>query len=605
MASARFRAQWLLALLLAGLLPLPALAFTVSGLHAGLDPIEQQRADVALAQVQWRLPARLRQALPVDVPMQWVEDLPEHVAGRAFSGQLRLARSLLSSDTPQAQLQLQSTLIHELVHVADRSGGGWSYSARLRELAGWQQRPWRLGRGGNAFTSRQPDTYETHNAAEYLAVNVEHWLLDPQYRCRRPALAAWLTATFGEVPVTSEAAFACGAELPLIAAGAQAGTWELLHLDPERVYAVDYLFAEGAGAPMSRWGHSMLRLVICRPGRPRGPDCRLDLESHRVLSFRAFVGDVQLSNWRGLTGGYPSRLFVLPLQQVVDEYTQVELRGLASYPLALTPVQVSGLLERAAQLHWGYQGRYRFISNNCAVETAKLLVAGVPALDAAGLARFTPKGVRRRLQQAGVLDASVLEDRARAEREGYYFAAADERYAMLFAAAKAELDLPAGDAAGWLRLSAGQRAPWLRRGSLRASAGLLLLEQAAQRRAELRARDVLKRLLLSEPGAAHTQALQALLGEAGEWLQPATMVQGQGYGLPQPGELAALQIAVDGASAQGPQRWQALRDSLRAQLPRGQQRELAGAEANLAVLSAHLRTLAEAQARPHGDTSAD
>ena len=89
-----------------------------------------------------------------------------------------------------------------------------------------------------------------------------------------------------------------------------------------------------------------------------------------MLSFRAFVGDVQISNWRGLTGGYPSRLFVLPLQQVVDEYTKVELRGLQSLPLQLQRDEIASLLERTAQVHWSYDGRYYFVSNNCAVETA-------------------------------------------------------------------------------------------------------------------------------------------------------------------------------------------------------------------------------------------
>ncbi|MCK1978241.1 DUF4105 domain-containing protein, partial [Jeotgalicoccus huakuii] len=83
--------------------------------------------------------------------------------------------------------------------------------------------------------------------------------------------------------------------------------------DPERVYEVDYLLAEANQNLVSRWGHSMLRLVICKPGRPRGPDCRLDLDQSLVLSYRAFVNDVQLSSWDGLVGAYPSRLFVLPL----------------------------------------------------------------------------------------------------------------------------------------------------------------------------------------------------------------------------------------------------------------------------------------------------
>ena len=46
------------------------------------------------------------------------------------------------------------------------------------------------------------------------------------------------------------------------------------------------------------------------PGRPRGADCRLDLDHHLVLSFRAFVGDVQLSSWDGLTGAYNKRYFM-------------------------------------------------------------------------------------------------------------------------------------------------------------------------------------------------------------------------------------------------------------------------------------------------------
>ncbi len=131
---------------------------------------------------------------------------------------------------------------------------------------------------------------------------------------------------------------------------------------------------------MSRWGHSMLRLVVCAPDRARGPDCRLDLQYHLVLSFRAFVGDVQISSWRGLTGSYPSRLFVLPLEQVIEEYTRVELRGLQSIPLQLDAAEIAALLERTARLHWSYDGRYYFLSNNCAVETFKLLHDGVPRL---------------------------------------------------------------------------------------------------------------------------------------------------------------------------------------------------------------------------------
>lgn len=561
---------------------------------AGLSPAQRQVASQTLADVQSLLPEGLLRALPAQVQVRWSDDLPVDVHGRAFGGRIALRRDLLDEAVPGARRARRSALVHELTHVADRGGADWSRSARWRDLAGWQRKPWHLGRGDNDFRDRSPDAYELKHPAEYLAVNAEHFVLDSTFACRRPALARWYQAHFGAPPSLPQPQ--CAAALPLLQAESEEGAASLLQLDPARVYAVDYLFAEGSAQPMSRWGHSMLRLVICKPGRVPGPDCRLDLEHHRVLSFRAFVGDVQISNWRGLTGGYPSRLFVLPLQQVVDEYTKVELRGLQSLPLRLHREEIASLLERTAQVHWSYDGRYYFVSNNCAVETAKLLQAGVPRLGEAGLAQLSPRGLKRRLVRLDALDEQVLADRSAAQAQGYYFASARDHYQQLFAVAAAQLALPARDVHGWLKLPARQRAPWLLQGDLRASAGLLLLEQAAQRRAELRARDVLKRQLLAAPDSAETRSLRALLEQGGQWLRPGTLLQDGGYGLPLADEQALLSTAVATASAQAVPAWQALRSRLRQQLPVRQREEMDAIDTNLAALGARLRAQAAAPA---------
>lgn len=557
---------------------------------SGLAPAQQQLASQTLADVQSLLPEGLLRALPAQVQVHWSDDLPAKVHGRAFGGRITLRRDLLDDGMPGARRARRSALVHELTHVADRGGANWSQGMRWRDLAGWQRKPWHLGRGGNDFHDRSPDVYELTNPAEYLAVNAEHFVLDSEFACRRPALAQWYQTHFGTPPSLPQPQ--CSTTLPLLQAESEEGAASLLQLDPARVYAVDYLFAEGSAQPMSRWGHSMLRLVICKPGRAPGPDCRLDMEYHRVLSFRAFVGDVQISNWRGLTGGYPSRLFVLPLQQVVDEYTKVELRGLQSLPLQLDRSEIASLLERTAQVHWSYDGRYYFVSNNCAVETAKLLQAGVPRLGEAGLAQLSPRGLKRRLVRLGVLDEGVLTDHDAAQAQGYYFASARDHYQQLFAVAAAQLALPARDVRGWLKLPAQRRAPWLLQGDLRASAGLLLLEQAAQRRAELRARDVLKRQLLAAPDSAETRSLRRLLEQSGQWLRPGTLLQDGGYGLPLGNEQALLSEAVATASAQAVPAWQALRVQLRQQLPIRQREEMDAIDANLAALGAHLRTQA-------------
>jgi hypothetical protein len=559
----------------------------------GLSAAQIVAAERVLQQVTTRIPDAWQARFQRPVQVRWSDSLPSHVHGRARNGSITLQRALLDTVQEGQPLPqpLEAALIHELTHVLDRSPqGGWSRDGRWRDLAGWQRRPWKLGRTGNAFSGRSPDAYERASPAEFLAVNAEHLLLDPDYACRRPAVAAWFTEHLGATGRTPD----CDARLPLMQAEEEAGAATLLELDPARVYAVDYLLAEGNDQLMSRWGHSMLRLVICAPGRPRGPACRMDLSHHRVLSYRAFVGDVQISSWRGLTGSYPSRLFVLPLNQVINEYTQVELRGLSSVPLALDAPDIASLLERVAQVHWSYDGRYLFVSNNCAVETGKLLQEGVPRLASPGLNRLTPRGLLSRLERLGVADASVLADRGQATRQGYYFASAEDHYQQLFDAARQQLPLGTADVGNWLRQPASERARWVEQGDLRATAALLLLEQAARRREELRARDVLKRLL-GDPGNADgtaRDALRALLEDTGQLISPAALVQGGGYGLPSADERVQASAAAAQLSARGVPAWQALQTQLKHRLPQAQQHELALIDSNLARLGARMRALA-------------
>jgi len=558
----------------------------------GLTAVQADSAAQVLRDAPALLPPSWQARFVAPVTVAWSDRLPDNVHGRTRQGAITLRRDLLDAVRPGEPLPraVQAALIHELTHVLDRAdGGGWSSSARWRDLAGWQQRPWRLGRGANAFTERSPDPYERHSPAEYLAVNAEYYLLDPDFACRRPALAGWYAAEIGAGPRAG-----CAGTVPLVQAGDTTGEASLLELDPQRVYAVDYLLAEGNDQLMSRWGHSMLRLVICAPGRPRGPACRLDLAEHRVLSFRAFVGDVQISSWSGLTGAYPSRLFVLPLNQVINEYTQLELRGLQSVPLALAQDDIASLLERVGQVHWSYDGRYRFISNNCAVETGKLLQEGVPRWADPGLNRLSPAGLLRRLTREGRADATVLDDRREAMRRGYYFPSAQVHYQQLFDVARAELELPTRNVSRWLQLPAAQRAAWAERGGLRATSALLLLEQAARYREELRARDGLKRALgaTGEGGDSALAALLALLDDAGQLVNPAGLVGGEGYGLPIGEERAAAAVATQQISARGVPAWAQLQEQMRARLPAAQQRELLTIDDTLATLGVRMRRLA-------------
>lgn len=270
-------------------------------------------------------------------------------------------------------------------------------------------------------------------------------------------------------------------------------------------------------------------------------------------------------------------------------------------PLKLTPEEIAALLARAAQVHWSYDGRYYFIGNNCAVETFKLLHDGVPRLAAAGLSSITPRGVRQRLHRAGIADLQVLDDRAQATRQGYYFESAAAHYQAMFEVIRRGLPLPQTSVEQWLDARPDARAQWFERGGLRETAAALLLEQAALRRQELLARDALKRLLT--PGAAGRDSvqgqLQSLFARQAQLSHPATLLGSAGYGLPQADEQLDLSARVAQETGVLVDGWKQLQALGRQQLPAEVRTGLEQGEANVQRLRARLRGLAR------GDAAAD
>ena len=492
-------------------------------------------ADALLATTRAQLPPALAELLDGRLRIDWRDDLSPRVDGHYRNGRITLRRALLDVSTADpgdaASRPARAALIHELAHAWDRSpAGGASHDPRLLDLAGWSATPLHGRLRRNPFRDRTPDAYELESPAEFVAVNLEHFVLDADYACRRPALAAYFAARTGAPPASAH----CDA--PMFAQPSTDGAADaspLLTIDPSRVYAVDYLLAEPDAHPMSRWGHAMLRLVICAPGHAPGPRCRLDIAWHVALSFRAFVDDVQISSWRGLTGGYPSRLYVLPLPQVIDEYTKVELRALRSVPLRLSREEIASLLDRAAQVHWSYDGRYRFVDNNCAVETWRLLRDGVPRLADARLSSLSPTGLLARLERAGIADASALRDAERARREGYRFDSMAEHLQGMLEAARATLPIPQVRVDDWLALPPARRAAWIDRADLRATAALLVLENAALRREQARAMDALKHRLDRDATAVRDgELMRGTLALAGRLSRPAGFLPDGGYGQP-------------------------------------------------------------------------
>nr|WP_260525355.1 DUF4105 domain-containing protein [Pseudomonas sp. MWU16-30323] len=615
----------------------------------GLSPAQQQASQALLDEAMQALPPRFIEQLDRTIDVGWTDKMPENAYGQAsLVSELDLNSNLLEGLTDGSaatqktnrphgtvRREMLATVLHELTHIYDRARL-WSSAdrkliqrcsrqnnitgliglpdqcrgqndrrftlsddPRLLDLAGWPQYVGRRGEReqNNHQVARSPDIYETTSPLEFVAVNMEYFLLDPSYACRRPSLYRYYKEHFGWAPPAKDT---CAKTYAFLNAGNDFAKTPLGQVDPERVYEIDYLLAEANQNLVSRWGHSMLRLVICAPGRPRGPDCRLDLDQHLVLSYRAFVGDVQLSSWDGLIGKYPSRLFVLPLSQVIDEYTKTELRGLASVPLKLTRQEINDTVEHAAEMHWSYDGNYFFISNNCAVESLKLLRSGSANPQLTGLDNITPNGLLEVLKGRGLADTSVLDDKKRALRLGYHFDSFRERYQAMFEVLKKRLPIKQAEVEDWLSLSAEERRPWFAEADLRTSAALLLLEQASFRKQLMLAQDEVKQRYLGarelkNGGMEKANAtLQQILANSGFLSRPAELLGTSGYGLPQPTESKRLESESAARQKQLQSLTGDLDKEVRALLEPSRAAEIAACEANLKQLGEHLRALHKA-----------
>ncbi|HEY4560379.1 MAG TPA: hypothetical protein VIG54_06545, partial [Lysobacter sp.] len=182
----------------------PAGAVTLDARTDGLDAGERVASAQILDDVQRLLPPGWSAGIDAPLRIEWRDDLPAHVEGRYRNGVVRLRRSLLrdwqardaSRPDDPATRAARAAVLHELAHAWDRSvDGGLSRDARLLNLAGWPATAIRSGRvDANDFRDRTPDAYELHTPREFVAVNLEHFLLDPEYACRRPALHRYFVA---------------------------------------------------------------------------------------------------------------------------------------------------------------------------------------------------------------------------------------------------------------------------------------------------------------------------------------------------------------------------------------------------------------------------
>ncbi|WP_413288842.1 DUF4105 domain-containing protein [Bdellovibrio sp. HCB337] len=289
----------------------------------------------------------------------------------------------------------------------------------------------------NLALDRSPDVYEYKNPLESFAVNFEYFIMDPDFKCRRPTMYDELRRHFDFAP-NANVPCTTSTDVYLSTAQMDPQTNYAVDIDPSRVYEVDYLFASEGEAFMSRWGHAMYRLILCAPGKPKGPSCRQDVAYHVVVSYRAMVTDLQIDSRKGLNGDYPSRLFILTMNDTVDEYTKGELRNVISLPMKMTTEERTLFVQRILEQYWSYRGSYYFLSNNCATEAVSLTYASKKDLQHQMMTADDPLELYRNYIKLGMVNPKLLDNKKNAKDQTYFFPAHTEKLYKAFGALQAE-----------------------------------------------------------------------------------------------------------------------------------------------------------------------
>lgn len=321
--------------------------------------------------------------------------------------------------------QAIATIIHELTHAYDFNNGRVSNSMEYMRRAGFKKGLLKV-KSKNITAMRSADPYELVNIAESFAVNMEYFTMDPEFMCRKPSMFEYYKRLFGVDPFPNRNCKINNTVMVSSSAGYIPTT-----LDISRIYRIDYLVASPGKEAMSGFGHSMFRLIVCAPehldvitnkvipATPFGKKCLEDKFYHLVISYRANVEDARLSYMKGIFGGYPSMLYILNFSDVLDEYNRDELRDLVSYPLKLSLREREEFITKVKEEHWNYRGAYKFVNNNCAVESYDLLRSSLDNSQLNKSASYTPNGVLEDLDKMeflSIADKDVETFKAQTEQ---------------------------------------------------------------------------------------------------------------------------------------------------------------------------------------------
>ncbi|KAF2409829.1 protein of unknown function [Pseudomonas antarctica] len=166
-------------------------------------------------------------------------------------------------------------------------------------------------------------------------------------------------------------------------------------------------------SPSSMFGHTLLRIDQADVQRDKTA-----LLSY-AINFGAYIEGSDnsiLYAWKGLMGGYPGLFALVPYQEKLSEYRNLENRDLWEYRLNLTQVETERMVRHVWELKQ-IQFDYFFFDENCSYRLLELLQVARPSLRLTEQFPLTaiPTDTVKAVKEAGLVEK--IDYRPSRERE--------------------------------------------------------------------------------------------------------------------------------------------------------------------------------------------
>ena len=192
-------------------------------------------------------------------------------------------------------------------------------------------------------------------------------------------------------------------------------------------YSLTLVFpASHINSPSSMYGHTLVRMD------------RQDPDSSKLLAYsvnfaaNANPDDNELVfSYKGLTGGYPGVVSVMPYHVKTREYQHMEYRNVWEYPLALTPAEVDQFVRHIWELK-DTEFDYFFFDENCSYRVLAMIDAATERSDLADGFLFTaiPVETIRALDSAQLIAGHVFRPSAAAELDNMEYQSSPNMIAL-------------------------------------------------------------------------------------------------------------------------------------------------------------------------------